>query len=68
MTERSGCPEHRAKSGCGSAEKWLSVVDSTAQEGGDVAGTLRHRHDPDGPTFGAADDEVRADRPEQNRV
>jgi hypothetical protein len=45
-----------------------SVVNSAAQECGDVAGTLCHRHDLDGTALSAVNHEVRADRPEQNRI
>jgi hypothetical protein len=44
------------------------VVDSAAQEGGNVTGTLRRRHDFDGTAFSAINNELRADGPEQNRV
>jgi hypothetical protein len=38
------------------------VANSPAEEGGDVARTLRHRHDLSRPAIGAVDDEVGADR------
>jgi hypothetical protein len=40
---------------------------STAEEFGNIAGTLSCLNDLNGIIFGAVNDEVRADGPEQNR-
>ncbi len=45
-----------------------SVANSATQECGDVAGTLRDRHDLDGTAFSAVNHKVSTDWPEQNRV
>lgn len=49
-------------------ESGCSMANSATQECRNVSGTLRHRHDLDGPAFCAIDDEVRSNRQEQNRV
>ena len=38
------------------------------QEGRDVAGAARHRHDFDRQTLGSVDDQIRANGPEPNRI
>jgi hypothetical protein len=47
--------------------QYESVANSAAQECGNIAGALSHRNDLRGVAFGAVNDEVRADGPEQNR-
>jgi len=44
------------------------MVNSVAQEGGNVTGTLRHRYDLNGAALSAVNHEIRTDWPEQNRV
>ena len=45
-----------------------SMTCPATEEGGNMAGALRHRDDFDGMPISAIDDEVRANRPEQDRV